>query len=220
MQPLPDDMPVSVDLKTTYGAIGDGVADDTPALLAALDDITDQAVIYLPPGTYRLTGRIDISKRVVLRGAGRNETTLLLVKSLTELYGNRWTGGASQYTYGPSLINFWGTGRTDASTLLSTVPRCEQSTTPCLVPISCYCAVGFTSSQDAVHLTATPSFMYCTMPDLSQQCNAWRASAVRVQHIQDCSQHMGAAVDGQCQWHPGDESSWWLAAGGPAILRT
>src|SRR4051812_19298926 len=36
-------------------AKGDGVADDTAALQAALNRLKDGATLYFPPGTYRLT---------------------------------------------------------------------------------------------------------------------------------------------------------------------
>jgi len=65
--PLPD-MPMTVDLQVSYGAVGDGKADDTQALLNAINDVTDQAVIYIPPGTELLSQKIDVSKRVVSRG--------------------------------------------------------------------------------------------------------------------------------------------------------
>jgi hypothetical protein len=78
-------------------------------------------VINIPPGRYRLSKRIDISKRVILRGAGRNLTTLLFTKSLSDL-GAAWTGN-SPYTYGPALLNWWGTGKTDASSLIAKVTR-------------------------------------------------------------------------------------------------
>lgn len=120
--PVPD-MPPSVDIKLSYGAKGDGKTDDTAAFLDAVDAVADQGVIYIPSGTYVISQRLEISKRVVFKGAGRNETTLLFTKSLTGLQGNTWTNGNSQYTYGPGLINFWGSGKTDATTLVATVTR-------------------------------------------------------------------------------------------------
>lgn len=116
-------MPKSVDLKVSYGAKGDGKTDDTQAFLDAINDVIDQAVIYIPAGQYVISQKLEISKRVVLQGAGRNLTTLLFTKSLTDLQNNTWSGGLSQYTYGPALINFWGTGKTDSTTLLATVTR-------------------------------------------------------------------------------------------------
>lgn len=122
MEPIPSP-PVSADLKVTYGAKGDGRTDDTQALLNAIDDaVPDQlTVLYLPPGRYVISKKIDINKRVILRGAGRNLTTLLFTKSLTDL-STPWTGN-SPHTYGPALLNWWGTGRTDASSLIARVTR-------------------------------------------------------------------------------------------------
>eukprot|EP00879_Flechtneria_rotunda_P023635 GHRR01025009.1.p1 GENE.GHRR01025009.1~~GHRR01025009.1.p1 ORF type:complete len:378 (+),score=81.41 GHRR01025009.1:302-1435(+) len=119
---LPD-MPKTVDLKDSYGAKGDNKTDDTQAFLDALDDVTDQAVIYIPAGIYVISNKLEIQKRVVLKGAGRNATILRFTKSLTDIGNNTWAGGNSQYTYGPALINFWGTGRTDYTTLMGTVTR-------------------------------------------------------------------------------------------------
>jgi hypothetical protein len=129
-------MPASVDIKVSFGARGDGSTDDTQAFLDAIEAVTDQGVIYIPPGTYVISQKIDVPKRVVFKGAGSDNTTLLFTKSLTDLEGNRWANGNSQYTYGPALMNFWGTGRTDASTLLGTVNRCVLCGV--LVMLCCY----------------------------------------------------------------------------------
>ena len=48
-------------LKTAYGARGDGQADDTAALQKALDDLAAHrgyCVLYLPAGHYRLTDTV------------------------------------------------------------------------------------------------------------------------------------------------------------------
>ena len=50
-----------------YGAVGDGVADDTQALRDALAAAQD-GVLDLPPGIYRVTGTLEPS-RVMIRGA-------------------------------------------------------------------------------------------------------------------------------------------------------
>jgi hypothetical protein len=42
-------------LKTDFGAVGDGKADDTAALKAALEKVQNGQVLYLPAGTYRVT---------------------------------------------------------------------------------------------------------------------------------------------------------------------
>ncbi|MCY2951856.1 MAG: glycosyl hydrolase family 28-related protein [Planctomycetota bacterium] len=48
-------------VKTDYGAVGDGKADDTPAIQKALDDLRlhpQSHVLYFPAGTYRITKTI------------------------------------------------------------------------------------------------------------------------------------------------------------------
>ena len=48
---VPPLLPVRVNLKTQYGAAGDGFTDDTRALLRAIED-TPSGVIYLPEGRH------------------------------------------------------------------------------------------------------------------------------------------------------------------------
>lgn len=50
------------DAKRDYGAVGDGVADDTVALQKALDDLGwKKPVVYLPAGKYRITSSLKIN---------------------------------------------------------------------------------------------------------------------------------------------------------------
>lgn len=54
-----------------HGAIGDGEADDTAAIQAALDGALDGDVIYFPPGNYRCTEKLtQAGKALSLRGEG------------------------------------------------------------------------------------------------------------------------------------------------------
>lgn len=49
---------MNVKTDVTPAAVGDGVADDTAALQAAMNRVTDGTVLYLPPGTYRITNTL------------------------------------------------------------------------------------------------------------------------------------------------------------------
>ena len=59
-----------------YGAVGDGVADDTQAIKNAIAAAPLRTAVYLPPGTYKTSSKININKAVVLRGAGVEQTKI------------------------------------------------------------------------------------------------------------------------------------------------
>lgn len=78
---------------TAYGAVGDGVTDDTAAIQAALDTVPTAAVaaslyttrgarVHLPPGVYRLTATLTLPRGVILTGAG-SEATILQYEATT-----------------------------------------------------------------------------------------------------------------------------------------
>src|SRR3989475_2861859 len=57
-----------------YGAKGDGAADDTPAINAALAAVPAAGgVLELSPGVYRITAPIRLAKKIILAGAGVTE---------------------------------------------------------------------------------------------------------------------------------------------------
>lgn len=60
-----------------YGAVGDGTADDTTAVQAAITAAVG-GVVYLPPGTYKITSALTITNVnwVTVRGAGRDVSTI------------------------------------------------------------------------------------------------------------------------------------------------
>lgn len=87
---------------TDFGAVGDGVADDTAAFLAALAAAGEGAV-FVPKGRYLITGQLPIDRsRLVLRGEGSGDdgTVLYIPRSLTEVLGAApqwsWYGGFIQ----------------------------------------------------------------------------------------------------------------------------
>jgi len=59
------------------GAVGDGVADDTPAIQKVLDAAKNGSTVYLPPGTYRVTKGLRLQGPLIgvtLLGHGRDTT--------------------------------------------------------------------------------------------------------------------------------------------------
>ena len=57
-----------------FGAVGDGVTDDTAAIQAALD--SGKKRIHMPEGTYKVTDRIAVPDGVSLTGAGKDITII------------------------------------------------------------------------------------------------------------------------------------------------
>ncbi len=93
--PLPE-LPVAADV-TDYGAVGDGVTDDSQAFLDALAEV-ESGAIFIPAGRYRLTRVLRLTRsNVVLRGAGRDQTVLFFPEHLYAVEGV----GPQQSPYGP-----------------------------------------------------------------------------------------------------------------------
>lgn len=73
--------------KTTYGAVGDGIADDTAALQNALNDLGTSgksSVLYVPAGTYKVTSTLTLNGRIHVSILGADPATTTL----------RWSGAA------------------------------------------------------------------------------------------------------------------------------
>lgn len=63
-----------------YGALADGVTDDTQAFLDAITACPQQHAITIPSGTYLITDRLNLRKSITLRGAGPDQTFLKFEK--------------------------------------------------------------------------------------------------------------------------------------------
>ena len=81
----PEPAPERVFNAHDHGAKGDGLADDTDALLAALQAAADAGggTVTLPPGTYVVRTSLMPAEGVTLQGAGQSLTTL----TVSERYG-------------------------------------------------------------------------------------------------------------------------------------
>lgn len=58
-----------------FGAVGDGVTDDTESIQKALNDTNKYKTIYFPEGTYIVTNLV-VSSNTILQGAGQGNTIL------------------------------------------------------------------------------------------------------------------------------------------------
>lgn len=75
---------VSVNVKN-YGAVGDGVADDSRAIQAAIDAATDGGRIFFPAGKYKLVANgVESTKKLSFEGEGADKTIILTDSTFKE----------------------------------------------------------------------------------------------------------------------------------------
>ena len=109
-KPLPN-VPRGVSVKD-FGAKGDGQTDDTAAFLKALVEVKSGA-IEVPPGRYRITGLLEITRpNVILRGAGTDRSVLFFPTPLNDIkpnWGATTTGQkTSNYSWSGGFITVRG----------------------------------------------------------------------------------------------------------------
>jgi hypothetical protein len=63
--------------ESTLVAVGNGVQDDTAALRAAISACPAGQVVFIPGGTYRISGTLSISRGIVVRGEGSDRTKII-----------------------------------------------------------------------------------------------------------------------------------------------
>lgn len=83
-------------VKTQYGAIGDGVTDDTAALQAAFNEVGTtgkSSVLYLPAGTYRITNTLKIGNKLHVGIIGEDPATTILKWDGADLGIMMWIDG-------------------------------------------------------------------------------------------------------------------------------
>jgi hypothetical protein len=86
-EPIPD-WPIGVNV-VDHGAVGDGIHDDTQAIRDAIEACPPRHAVYLPNGTYKITGLIDVDKNyIVIRGEDRDRTILKFPMGLREAVGD------------------------------------------------------------------------------------------------------------------------------------
>jgi hypothetical protein len=94
-----------------FGAKGDGVADDTPALIKAIAACPPNGRVLLPAGAYVINDLIEVNKSsVVIAGEGVDRTSLVFPKFLVDLHprpGRTTTGLAtSLWSWSGGFIEF------------------------------------------------------------------------------------------------------------------
>lgn len=110
-----------------FGAVGDGIADDTRAIQAAID-ATGRGAVFVPAGRYKITDYIRIHKsNIVLRGAGPAATVFWFPRGLDEIHprqGRTSTGSpASGYSFDGGFVWVQGDYRAQRLAGITAVAR-------------------------------------------------------------------------------------------------
>jgi hypothetical protein len=117
----PPEVPVTANVRD-FGALGDGVTDDSLAFLAAIESV-ERGAIFIPEGRYRLTEVLRLTRSgVVLRGAGRDRTVLFFPRPLYEVAGvgpQLSPYGPYGWSWGGGLI--WAEGAPDEEIVLTRI---------------------------------------------------------------------------------------------------
>lgn len=97
---------------TDFGAVGDGVNDDTQAFIQALDSCPKGSAVFVPLGRYVITEQINFNRdSVVLRGEDMYATVLYFPFGLQEIDS---TIDASRLPYQHGLLDVNGNGSTSS----------------------------------------------------------------------------------------------------------
>ncbi len=94
-----------------FGATGNGINNDSPAVVAALEQLNNEAgVLFFPPGTYLLNQPILTYNNLTIRGAGASETHLLFFLSSDNIHSIQSSASQSSDFY--SVISGYTKGST------------------------------------------------------------------------------------------------------------
>lgn len=96
---LHDKLSETVSVKD-FGAVGDGVTDDTAAIQAAVDSFpANGGELFVPTGIYKVTAEINVKTPVLLLCEGRFDVSTSPNTSGTLLVTFRWGGAADGYMF-------------------------------------------------------------------------------------------------------------------------
>lgn len=132
-EPKPDEefigpFPSWANVKTDFGAVGNGFADDTAALQKALDSFfTKSAVLYLPAGTYRITKGLLMTShmhaavigedpaRTIIKWDGDNNGVMMLCNGVrySKIGRITWDGSGKSVT---AVAHLWDGHTPNAAT--------------------------------------------------------------------------------------------------------
>lgn len=80
-----------------FGAVGDGIADDTAAIQAAANSLSRGGILFLPTGTYKISDTLHFPQGTIIQGAGLH-SVIIQMTDPTQFAFNLFTPG-TRYEY-------------------------------------------------------------------------------------------------------------------------
>lgn len=192
-----------------YGAVGDGVADDTAAIQSALDTAPAQSTIFFPKGTYKITSPLNVKYQGSYNGNPADGTW-----ALTRLKG---IGEGSQIKAGQSGMSAMVTVNGSYVYIedLFFEGYSEANRTDKAIHVNTFGTVGLPSAVKHV-VIADCRFLFFNSVVYSKDAEDifvdrnWASSCLTLFRADDCG--MGSAIRNNTFNGAG------IGAGGPAIL--
>ncbi len=115
----------------TYGALGNGTANDTSAVNAAVNaaSLVGGGIVYFPPGTYRLTAAISSSPLVHYYGSGPRSSIVLMDSPAADTF--TYALGSDPQIGQVRNLGFAQNQATSGNTLRVTGPGCSLLVSDC-----------------------------------------------------------------------------------------
>jgi len=191
-----------INVKTAYGAHGDGVSDDTVHIQNAINAAPQNSIIYFPEGTYVYTYLNCAGKnRMVLRGDGATKTTLLRTGAGT--YSIYFNGEGTQA--GPFTITS-GATKGSTSMVLSSVTGLAVGNTITVYPAL---PAGFPGTAGVQRLPFEATSGYATgnpgtpFPNLTIEPRPPESAGYYYGWSWNSGLYPRATIWNNCQWYEG-----------------
>jgi Pectate lyase superfamily protein len=181
-----------IDVKS-FGAVGDGMADDTAAIQAAIDAATGSAnpatsartpvqAVYLPPGNYKITSDLNIRSvygfhltgagpnqcRITPSGTGFTQAALFVNGSDDGVYeGFLIQGSGTEQLYNALRLDWVTASRTDAGCITNGTSTVANAHAQAYDVGATVTGTGIGTSGTATVVTATPGVGWTVSPSCS-----------------------------------------------------
>ena len=176
----------------TFGAIGDGSADDTAAIQAAIDfvEAIGRGRVFLPAGTYKTTSGLTVTNsNIVIEGEGQGVTFIYPAQSSGDCL-HFYNSGATLQRVGMHKLSMYGLATDASSGALVRMTNCNT--------LAVFSEVELAGYYGALHLE---SVVHGTFHGLDLKGDANMTSRKTDSYLLRISQSSGGAIPGELHFY-------------------